>query len=91
MLGEEQLLILDEPTNGLDILWIAELKQILKEQKVKGKTVLFSTHLLSFAEELADDVLLLHEGKVLLHGAIQDALSETSCERLEELFMNRVM
>ncbi|OMC83740.1 ABC transporter ATP-binding protein [Viridibacillus sp. FSL H7-0596] len=90
LLGKEQLLIMDEPTNGLDILWIAELKQILQEQKEQGKTVLFSTHLLSFAEELADDILLLHNGRVLMNGAIQDVLSETSCEHLEELFMQRI-
>lgn len=91
LLGEEQLLILDEPTNGLDIRWIAELKTILKEQKESGKTILFSTHLLSFAEELADDVLLLHDGHVLRHGNIQSVLQETKTMHLEELFMHEIV
>lgn len=90
LLGQEQLLILDEPTNGLDIRWIAELKNILQEQKNAGKTVLFSTHLLSFAEELADDVLMLHEGKVLKQGNIQTVLKESKTTHLEELFMHEI-
>lgn len=90
LLGEEQLLILDEPTNGLDLLWIAELKQILREEKEAGKTILFSTHLLSFAEELADDVLLLHDGQVLMTGALQDVLQQGQATHLEELFMREI-
>ncbi|WP_397540150.1 ABC transporter ATP-binding protein [Rummeliibacillus pycnus] len=90
LLGDEQLLILDEPTNGLDIRWIAELKNILQEQKDAGKTILFSTHLLSFAEELADDVLLLHEGRVLKHGNIKSVLQESKTIHLEELFMHEI-
>ncbi|MGG0655930.1 ABC transporter ATP-binding protein [Rummeliibacillus pycnus] len=90
LLGDEQLLILDEPTNGLDIRWIAELKNILQEQKDIGKTILFSTHLLSFAEELADDVLLLHEGRVLKQGNIHSVLQESKTIHLEELFMHEI-
>lgn len=90
LLGDEQLLILDEPTNGLDLLWIAELKKILQEQKSSGKTILFSTHLLSFAEELADDVLLLHDGKVLMNGPLNQVLKDSSAEHLEELFMREI-
>lgn len=90
LLGDEKLLILDEPTNGLDLLWIAELKQILQEQKDLGKTVLFSTHLLSFAEELADDVLLLHDGEVLMNGPLEEVLAQGEAEHLEELFMRKI-
>lgn len=91
LLGDEQLLILDEPTNGLDIRWIAELKTILQEQKDCGKTILFSTHLLSFAEELADDVLLLHEGHVLKHGNIKSVLQDSKTLHLEELFIHEII
>ncbi|MBQ0140276.1 MAG: ABC transporter ATP-binding protein [Kurthia sp.] len=90
LLGDEQLLILDEPTNGLDLLWIAELKKILNEQKEAGKTILFSTHLLSFAEELADDVLLLHDGRILMDGSLQQVLSQENAQHLEELFMRKI-
>lgn len=90
LLGDEQLLILDEPTNGLDLLWIAELKTILQEQKEAGKTILFSTHLLSFAEELADDVLLLHDGRILMDGSLNQVLEQENAQHLEELFMRKI-
>lgn len=90
LLGDEQLIILDEPTNGLDLVWIANLKTILREEQAKGKTILFSTHLLSFAEELAEDVLLLHEGRVLMHGALADVLTHNSVQHLEQLFMREI-
>lgn len=90
LLGDEQLLILDEPTNGLDLLWIAQLKQILNEQKEAGRTILFSTHLLSFAEELADDVLLLHDGQILMNGSLEQVLEEGNAQHLEELFMRKI-
>lgn len=90
LLGDEQLLILDEPTNGLDLLWIAELKKILQEQKEAGKTILFSTHLLSFAEELADDVLLLHDGRILMDGSLEQVLEQEGAQHLEELFMRKI-
>ncbi len=90
LLGDERLLILDEPTNGLDLLWIAELKHILRAEKEAGKTILFSTHLLSFAEELADDVLLLHEGEVFMHGTLNDVLKQGQVAHLEQLFMQKM-
>ena len=90
LLGDEQLLILDEPTNGLDLVWIAQLKQILREEQQAGKTILFSTHLLSFAEELADDVLLLHEGRVLMHGSLSAVLEQNKATHLEQLFLREM-
>ncbi|WP_010291077.1 ABC transporter ATP-binding protein [Kurthia massiliensis] len=90
LLGDEQLIILDEPTNGLDLVWIAQLKQILREEQQAGKTILFSTHLLSFAEELADDVLLLHEGRVLMHGSLSAVLEQNKATHLEQLFLREM-
>lgn len=90
LLGDEQLIILDEPTNGLDLVWIANLKTILREEQAKGKTILFSTHLLSFAEELAEDVLLLHEGRVLMHGGLEEVLQQNDAQHLEQLFMREI-
>ncbi|MEG0259468.1 MAG: ABC transporter ATP-binding protein [Lysinibacillus sp.] len=90
LLGNGRLLILDEPTNGLDPYWIAELKKMMQEQKSLGCTVLFSTHLLAFAEGVADDVLILHEGNVLIHGDLQDVLLAGKVNKLEELWLKEI-
>ena len=90
LLGPSNFLLLDEPTNGLDPYWVAELKKMVLEQKELGKTVLFSTHLLSFAQELAEEVLLLHQGNIIAQGNLEHVLRENDCKNLEELFIMKI-
>ena len=87
LLGQGELYILDEPTNGLDPFWIATLKHLLIDQKKRGQMVLFSTHLLSLAEEIADDVVMIHEGQLLERGAIDELLKKYQCHTLEQLWL----
>ena len=87
LMGDSELYILDEPTNGLDPYWIAHLKTMLKEERANGQIVLFSTHLLSLAEEIADQVILIHDGRILAVGEIKQMLSEGKCETLEQLWL----
>ena len=89
MLGDGDFYILDEPTNGLDPFWIATLKNMLVKEKEKGMHVLFSTHLLSFAEEIADEVILLHEGEIIASGRIDSLLAQHQCKTLEELWLKQ--
>ena len=89
MLGDGDFYILDEPTNGLDPFWIATLKNMLVKEKQKGTHVLFSTHLLSFAEEIADEVILIHEGEIIATGKIADLLAQHQCDTLEQLWLKQ--
>lgn len=90
LLGGDGLLIMDEPTNGLDPYWIAQLKDMMVSERDRGSTVLFSTHMLAFAETLADDVIILHEGHVILSGDLQQLLSENNCLELEQLWLQKI-
>lgn len=90
LLGNGRLLILDEPTNGLDPFWIAELKRMMLEEKAKGCTVLFSTHLLAFVEEVADDLLMLHEGTIIASGELQEVLLKENAASLESVWLNKI-
>ncbi|MBG9754163.1 ABC transporter ATP-binding protein [Lysinibacillus sphaericus] len=90
LLGSGSLLILDEPTNGLDPFWIAQLKHVMIEEKKKGNTVIFSTHLLSFAEEIADDVLVLHDGEIIISGPITEIFTQENSTSLEEIWLKRL-
>lgn len=87
LMGDSPLFILDEPTNGLDPYWIAQLKAMLQQQRENNQIVLFSTHLLSLAEEIADEVVLIHHGKILATGAIDILLAHYSCQSLEQLWL----
>ena len=87
LMGDSDLYILDEPTNGLDPYWIAHLKTILEQERTKHQMVLFSTHLLSLAEEIADQVILIHKGRILVTGSIEQLLQEGNCKTLEQLWL----
>lgn len=72
MLAEPQLLIMDEPTNGLDPYWMKEFVQLVKGLRRGGQSVIFSTHQLDIAEELADEVIFLNEGRNCGEGAVTE-------------------
>ncbi|WP_347861474.1 ABC transporter ATP-binding protein [Salimicrobium sp. PL1-032A] len=64
--------MMDEPTNGLDPYWSHRMKEMLIEQKEQGKAIIFSTHSLSLVEDIADDLLFLQNGKVLINQPVSD-------------------
>lgn len=72
ILAEPQLLIMDEPTNGLDPYWMKEFVRLVKSLRSGGQTVIFSTHQLDIAEELADEVLFLNEGRNCGEGSVTE-------------------
>lgn len=71
MLGKPPLLIMDEPTNGLDPYWMNEFVRLLQNIRSEGHTVLFSTHQLEIAEEVADEVVFLNNGRNYGEGTVE--------------------
>src|SRR5580704_8708240 len=69
-----ELLILDEPMSGLDPVGRKDVRDIIVEEKKKGRTVFFSTHILSDVETLCDHVCILRRGKVVVSGVLRDLL-----------------
>jgi ABC-2 type transport system ATP-binding protein len=74
LLPDPALLILDEPTNGLDPAGILEIRVLLHRLKGQGVTVLVSSHLLSEVEQMADWIILLNKGHLVYQGWIDDLL-----------------
>ena len=74
LLKEPELCILDEPTIGLDPIGAGEIKDIIRELKKQGTTILFSTHILSEAEPICDRIGILHSGKLITMGSLDDLL-----------------
>ncbi len=79
--------ILDEPLTGLDPKGTYNLKQIIKEEKEKGTTILFSSHLLDMVEKLCDKVAIINKGKLVACGTL-DEIKKKSSEDLESLFLS---
>ena len=81
------VVILDEPTNGLDILNVLDFHQLMRELQAAGKTVLFSTHTMSEAEKLCDRIAVIHRGKILACGTLEELRSKSSQHYLEDIFV----
>ncbi len=74
---DSPLIILDEPTNGLDPISHLRLKNLINAEKAKGKTILITSHILSFVEEVSDEIVFLLEGKIYFKGSISELKSKT--------------
>jgi ABC-2 type transport system ATP-binding protein len=89
-LHEPRALLLDEPFTGPDPRGIRTMKDLIREAAASGAAVIVSSHLLSLFEDLCTTVLILHRGKVLRYGRLDDLRQETIAngrhESLEELF-----
>lgn len=75
---DSPLIILDEPTTGLDPVALIHLKKLIHEERSKGKTILISTHIMSFVEEVSDEIVFLLEGKIYFQGTITQLKEKTS-------------
>jgi ABC-2 type transport system ATP-binding protein len=72
LLGDPELLVLDEPANGLDPEGIRWLRDFLREFSAGGKTVFISSHVLAEMQQLADEVVIIHHGRLVAHQAVDE-------------------
>lgn len=87
LIHNPQVLILDEPLNGLDATSAALLKEVMRSFASRGKTVLFLSHTLDVVERLCDSIAILFAGKVLTSGTSREIMDWTGCKSLEEAFI----
>ena len=82
LVHDPDLVILDEPTAGVDPLGSAAIAEIVRELKHRGKTILLSSHLLAQIEGLCDRVAILHRGKLIREGCIEELVEEDDTDSL---------
>jgi Cu-processing system ATP-binding protein len=80
---DSPLMILDEPTAGLDPVAMIRLKELINHEKAKGKTILITTHIMSFVEEMADEIVFLLEGHIHFRGSLQTLKTQYQESNLE--------
>ncbi|MFH0757116.1 MAG: ATP-binding cassette domain-containing protein [Bacteroidota bacterium] len=76
LLGDPRVLVLDEPTNGLDPEGIAEVREVVIDQVKAGKTLILASHILSEVEKICGHVAILKKGELLANGPVKELLSE---------------
>jgi Cu-processing system ATP-binding protein len=75
---DSPLIIMDEPTTGLDPISLIRLKELIKNAKAKGKTILVTSHIMSFVEEVSDEIVFILEGKIYFKGSISNLKTKTN-------------
>jgi ABC-2 type transport system ATP-binding protein len=91
LLHDPELLVLDEPLSGLDVSSVLVMKALLRELAARGRAILFSTHQLEAAESLCGRVLILHQGRVVADGSVEDLRELRSQPSLESVFSTWVL
>ena len=85
---DSPLMVLDEPTVGLDPVALIRLKKLIKKEKEKGKTILITTHIMSLVEEISDEIVFLLDGKIYFKGTIDLLKENTKQNDLENAIAN---
>jgi len=80
---DSPLLILDEPTTGLDPVSLIRLKDLIRKEKEAGKTILITTHIMDFVETMADEIVFLLEGTIYFKGTVNELKKKSSRNDLE--------
>ena len=75
---DSPLLILDEPTSGLDPISLIRLKDLINSEKERGKTILITSHIMSFVEQVTNEIVFLLEGKIYFKGSISELKLKTA-------------
>lgn len=86
LVHDPELVIFDEPTNGLDIITARAVTDYLKELKSRGKTIIISTHIMSVAEKLCDRMAIIISGEKVEEGTLNEILEKWSSKDLEDAF-----
>lgn len=89
-LHDPPVLILDEPTSSLDVVTGRFILDAILRARNEGKAVLFSTHIMSEAEFLSDRVLLLHSGRIIESGTVEEVCGRVSAHGLTEAFLKLI-
>lgn len=90
VLHDPDFIILDEPFSGLDPVSVEELEKAILKLKDAGKTIIFSSHIMSHVENICDDILLINKGESLLQGNLANILQNYKIEGKENITLNDI-
>lgn len=90
LVADPPVLIMDEPTLGLDVLSNRVILRFITEQRDAGKTIILSTHYLDEAETMCDQIGLLHDGRLVAEGDLESLRAETGEQRLSNIFLKTI-
>ena len=90
LVHDPTVMIFDEPTSGLDVISARTIVSFIRECRQIGKTIVFSTHVMAEAEKLCDTIGIIHDGRLLAEGSLQELRRRYGSVDLEEIFIKVV-
>jgi sodium transport system ATP-binding protein len=90
IIHDPDVIVLDEPTAGLDVITAKHIIELIKDYRQRNKTVLFSTHNMSEVELLADDIAIIHDGKLTFNDTMEQFKAQMSEKNITEEFIRQV-
>ena len=90
LVHDPPVMIFDEPTTGLDVMTARTIISFIRECRERGKTVIFSTHVMSEAEKLCDQIGIIHNGRLLAEGTLEELRARSGTRDLEDIFVGVV-
>jgi sodium transport system ATP-binding protein len=87
LVHEPSHVVLDEPTNGLDVMTTRALRELIKRLKAEGRTVMFSSHIMQEVAALCDEIVIISKGRVTAQGSTNELLAMSNKSNLEDAFV----
>ncbi len=79
--------LLDEPTNGLDVMSTRAMRRLIRDLRSEGRCVLFSSHIMQEVSALCDTIVIVAQGRVVARGTSEELLAQAGCRNLEDAFV----
>lgn len=90
LIHDPSVLFFDEPTSGLDVVMSQDVMKFVEDERERGKTIIYCTHIMSEVERLCDDVVCIHDGEIKGQGSIESLKLQTGQATLEKAFLSVV-
>jgi sodium transport system ATP-binding protein len=87
---QPQTVLLDEPSNGLDVMSTRALRDYIRGLRAEGRSVVLSTHIMQEVAALCDRIVIIARGEVAAHGSPAELLARSGCESLEDAFVRLI-
>ncbi|MCL4111246.1 UNVERIFIED_CONTAM: hypothetical protein GTU68_026497 [Idotea baltica] len=90
LIHDPEVIVFDEPTSGLDVITAEHIITLIKELREKGKTVIFSSHIMSEVELLCDDLAIIHKGQLIFEGTLDSFREQMQAPTLTREFIRHI-
>ena len=90
LVHDPPVMIFDEPTHGLDVLTARTVINFIRDCRARSKTVIFSTHVMREAEKLCDRIAVIHNGRIMAEGTLEELRQRTGAQDLDDVFVSLV-